>query len=95
MKLTEEQREKLLELLVQSGETQPCAICGGVDLHIVDYIFELREFAKGDLTAGGTVFPVVPLLCKNCGCTRFVSAIVAGILPRKQEVERESGEVTE
>jgi len=80
MKLTNEQKEQMkpkLELL------KPCSCCHKMDWTISDTIYELREFFGGSFTQStlsGRSFPVVPIICSNCGNTLFLSAVSLGII---------------
>jgi hypothetical protein len=51
-------------------------------------VWELREFGGGTLAVGGAIFPVVPLICRNCGNTLFLNAVIANAVPpaRKEGV---------
>jgi hypothetical protein len=57
-------------------------MCGVDDWIVNDRVFELREFRFGGLTIGGdnTVYPAVPVGCRNCGNTLLISAVFSGVI---------------
>lgn len=80
MKLTEEQKTQIKSKLQW---LRLCNCCGQLDWTISDTIFELREFHGGAFTQStlsGRTFPVVPIVCSNCGNTLFLNAVSLGIL---------------
>ena len=83
MRLSEEQRKVILYKL-KGFEKPPaiCPVCGNGNWSISDAVFELREFQGGNLVIGGQsgVFPVVPLVCDQCGNTLFLNAITLGVV---------------
>ena len=45
-------------------------------------VFQLPEHKPNvGFVIGGVVFPVIPIMCSNCGNTVFINAIKAGLLP--------------
>jgi hypothetical protein len=93
MNLSQEQQEKIRQAVREKwGEPPPpCSMCGSRSWEIAGQIFELREFQQGALVAGGaqTLYPVVPILCGNCGNTIFLNAIKAGLLSHNPVPEQE------
>lgn len=86
MKLNDEQRKKAVEKLIVFLST-PCNACQHREWILNDKIFELREFEGGNLVIGGksSVFPVIPVTCKQCGNTLFFNAIQLGLIERSDE----------
>lgn len=82
MKLTEDQRKKLVEFLNEKRASPNCPMCDSKSWGVSDTIFELREFQGGSLMVGGNqnIFPVIPISCNECGHTIFINAIRAGVL---------------
>ena len=78
--MNEREFEKLIEYLEQKWGSDPrCPMCGHHEWNVHGTSFELREFHEGNLViGGGTVIPVVPVMCINCGNTVLVNAIHAG-----------------
>lgn len=90
MKLTEDQKNKVIETL--SGFLgSPCNVCQGKEWILNDTIFELREFQKGSLVIGGksSVFPVITVVCKSCGNTLFFNAIPLGLIKKDNDQSEE------
>ena len=89
MKLSEEQKKKLISKLNSFGVPSQCPICKSGTWTVSDTIFELREFQGGSLVIGGNqgIYPVIPLTCSNCGNTYFLNPLMLGILepPKKKE----------
>ena len=66
-----------------------CPICGNNQWTVNDTIFELREFQGGDLVVGaGQVYPIVPIMCSNCGYSIFLNAIISGAYPAQKQQEK-------
>ena len=57
-----------------------CPLCGNNHWSISDQIFQAIEFAYSGLPIGGASYPMVPLVCDNCGNTYFINALKAGFL---------------
>jgi len=86
MRLTEEQKNKVRELLGSKSITPPiCPVCTSSLWGISDTVFELREFQGGAfvLTGDSHIYPVVPLTCDNCGNTYFINAMKLGIIEQR------------
>ena len=81
--------DKFIAYLDQKWGTRPCTMCGQSSWGVNDSVFQLIEFHKGAFIIGGSALPVIPVICKNCGNTVFVNAVVAGIVepsvPEKKE----------
>jgi hypothetical protein len=79
---------KFIAYLDQKWGTRPCTMCGQISWAVNDSVFQIIEFQKG-LVHGGAALPVIPVICRNCGNTVFVNAVVAGIVegsvPEKEE----------
>ncbi len=72
---------KVLNWINSKWSGRPCPMCGSRHLDVVDKAFQLMEFHKGAaLAVGGPTFPVVPIICTNCGNILFVSAIMTGVV---------------
>ena len=54
-----------------------CPLCGTIDWTILD-LSELRQYAPGYVSP--VVYPVIPVMCDNCGYTRLLNAVKAGII---------------
>jgi len=85
MKLTNDQK-KIIEKKLSKFLDTKCDKCLEGDWLISDSIFELREFSGGGLVIGGEahVFPVLPIICKNCGKTHFFNAVILGLIEKHE-----------
>jgi hypothetical protein len=60
----------------------PCEMCGMRNIwNAGDRIVTPVNLADGhNFVLGGVHYPQIPILCSNCGNTKYVNAIVAGII---------------
>lgn len=67
-------------------QSRDCPVCGSQDWG-VNQIFQLEEDeGEGVISGAGIgIFPVVPVVCKECGYTFFVNAIRAGVVHPKKD----------
>lgn len=62
-----------------------CPVCESIDQWVfAESIFELREFAGGNLVIakGHSVMPIVVVTCHICGYSMFFNAIHVGAVKR-------------
>lgn len=74
--------QKKLETFLKKVNAPVCAFCGKKHWSVGDTLFQLTEFQNGNIVIGGNqkVFPLVPVVCDNCGNTLFLNAIKAGVI---------------
>ena len=75
--------QEAIDYLNSKWKNQTCPMCGSRTWNVTDKVFELREFNDGNLVLGGpggSVYPVIPVTCGNCGNTIFVSALSTGLI---------------
>lgn len=78
--------EKVIAHLKEKWRGRPCPMCETGDFIVGSTVFELREFHGGAVVVGATpLFPVVTVMCKNCGCTLLVNAVISGVLGTHEE----------
>jgi hypothetical protein len=76
--MSEIDSKNIIEYLEQKWKTSPCPMCGAKQWAVTPKSYELREFYGGNLVIGkGTIFPVIPVVCGNCGNTIFINPVVA------------------
>ncbi|PIZ04435.1 MAG: hypothetical protein COY58_04165 [Gammaproteobacteria bacterium CG_4_10_14_0_8_um_filter_38_16] len=80
MKIDDEKLKKLSESLREKWKNRVCPMCQSGNWIIQENCFELREFNGGNLVIGGTVIPIVPIVCNNCSNTVFINAILSGVV---------------
>ena len=57
-----------------------CSVCGKNDWWICDEVVEVKAYNEGRLLAGGSVFPLLAVICRECGNTLLFSAMLAGVV---------------
>ena len=57
----------------------PCPMCRVTNWSIQGAIYQLPQFNPIGMVIGGSLIPVVPVVCGNCGNTILVNAILAGL----------------
>ncbi len=86
-----ETRQLIKHLSKKWGE-RPCPMCGENKWSISEKVFELKEYEETPLFGmeeftHDPVFPVIPVSCKNCGNTHFISAVISGIISKNYNNE--------
>lgn len=86
--LTKDQKEKALQhLKIKWGDGYKCECCGKDHFMLQDHIVAPPLFSGG-LIVGGVAYPQAMIVCANCGNTKYVNAIMAGIVtPNKGELD--------
>jgi hypothetical protein len=75
-------QDAVLAHLKSKWQGRPCPMCNAGNWELQDSVFELRQFNQGTLVVGGVIIPVVPVICKNCGNTVLVNAILSSAIDR-------------
>jgi hypothetical protein len=92
-KRQEAERERLRHWLEEHWGTEEgkgaCPMCGTNSWTLGDAA-ELRAYEEGVLHIGGRVYPVMPVVCVNCGNTVLINAILAGVLQPDTEPESDT-----
>lgn len=65
-----------------------CKECGEKTMTVPDHIVAPPVFVDGGFALGGRSYPLIMLVCTNCGNTRFFNAVVAGAVNGPEGVER-------
>lgn len=91
----QQQSDKTLEWLNEHWKIpRTCPVCRNSTWG-VNQTFELREYEGGSIVVGGgaEVFPVTPVVCKTCGYTFFMNALMTGAaIPPKYMLKDDSDE---
>lgn len=70
---------KFIGNLTEKWKDNPCPMCKSQSWTVSDKIFEMREFNGGNLVIGsGSIYPVIPVTCNNCGNSIMVNAVTSG-----------------
>ncbi len=78
---------KLIEFLNTKWGQRSCPMCGVYNWSVQDMAYEIRGYLPWLLPQGGPRMPIIPVVCKNCGNTVLVNAIISGIIPPQQGEE--------
>lgn len=91
-KLTESEREKIVQHLHKTVKTVECGWCGKNQWAPGPELGEIREYFPSGLQTGGITYPVVIVTCQNCAHTLLFNAVGMGIVERgKAEGGEENG----
>jgi len=77
--------DKFIEHLGHKWGKKVCPMCGANRWGVSDKAMELREFNQGNLVVGGSIQPLIPVNCGNCGYTILVNGLIAGVIERGKE----------
>lgn len=68
--------------------SKECQVCQSSEWILLDNVWELRKFEKGGLVVGGgSILPVVGLMCNVCGQMLFFNAFAVRAIDRPQPKE--------
>lgn len=82
-KLTEEDRQKVIAWLARYPGAQDlsCPICGTKEWMIAEHLVQpITIGPQKSLQLGGIGYPQVMLISNPCGYTRFLNAVMVGII---------------
>jgi ribosomal protein S27AE len=72
-------QEEMIEHLKKKWPGKSCPMCGGEKWIVGDDMYAVCMFANGALQLGGKMFPMVSVVCGNCGFTVWINGIVSGL----------------
>jgi hypothetical protein len=73
--------------------SRKCQICESSDWILLHNVWELREYQGGGLVVGGgSVLPVVAMMCNVCGHTLFFNAIAIRVIEKPETREEQDEE---
>jgi hypothetical protein len=70
---------KAIAHLREKWAGSPCPMCRVTNWNVQDSIYQLPQFNPIGMVVGGSLIPVIPVSCGNCGNTILVNAIKAGV----------------
>jgi len=82
MDFSKEQADRVMAFIKSKwSPTFSCPCCGSKDWQATPKLFQVTEYVKssGIALRAGSVFPVIPVMCTNCGYTLLINALIAGI----------------
>lgn len=89
MELNEKQTKQIQDFCESEAFRKgKCPICGKDEFELITTVFKLYEFNKPNtpsIEQKHSQFPVIPIVCKNCGYTMFISPLASGIDLLEQE----------
>jgi hypothetical protein len=94
MKITDDQSKKLIAWLEEKWQGEKkCPVCQHTNWTLNSLIYKLIPFDQGVFIAGGPVYPVVPVICNNCGNVMFFNALKTGLIdqPKKESQNAKEG----
>ena len=84
MKISQEK----INVLLQKIRPSQCPLCHKGHWIVGDTVFYLNEYHEnGDIILGGPSFPVLPIVCSECGNTLFINTIVTKLTNQPKEGE--------
>lgn len=78
-----QKQEKALQWLEEKWplEKRKCEICDNYDWNISQHIIAPAVFSNNfSLSVGGETYPQFMVLCNNCGNTKYINAVISGIV---------------
>ena len=60
-----------------------CPVSGHNAWTVGDTMISTTAYTGTGISLGGSVYPMILVICNGCGYTRFLNALVAGIVPRE------------
>ena len=89
-KLSKEDAEKIVSYLKEKWQGRTCPMCQTGNWIVQDNCFQLMRYDANAFVIGGTVIPVIPVICNNCSNTLLINAILAGVINPKEKANPES-----
>lgn len=80
------------------GRAAQCQLCGSQHWAVGDLLVAPMGYLPGRFVVGASTYPLVALICTNCGQTVFLNALHVGVLSRedmkkaKEEKDRQQAE---
>ena len=79
-------REKLLERINAKWKTKTCPMCQKNNWNIGKNLVSTVNLSDdGGVELGGSVMPLVPIICMNCGNVLFVNPLVIDAVNKTDE----------
>ena len=87
-KLSADDLNKVVRWLNEKTKGHPivCSICQTANWTLSEHLVTATVVSpKGEVMLGGTTYPSASIICKNCGNTHFINAVMVGIIaPEKK-----------
>jgi hypothetical protein len=86
-----ELQQKAINWINKKSLNKGCEVCGqnhwGVSTDVVTPIV----LKNNSFQLGGTSYPSVVVICNNCGNTKFINAVLAGLIDTTEKDEGQDG----
>jgi len=83
-KLSKEEKDKAVHWLEERWpEPRTCPISGHDTWIIGDHLVTPLVWSQGDILVGGSVYPLVMVICEACGYTQMFNAVLLGITKKR------------
>ena len=88
--LTQAERTEVTQYVHRTVKTVACSWCGQNKWGVEPTLVELRTFDPAAFVVGGPVYPLVTIICGNCGHTMLFNALKMGLTIEKKEEESDA-----
>ena len=80
-KLSPDEKQKVVEWIGQkTALIGRCEVCGERRFGVADHVVDAPIYHGGELVLGGPRYTFAMIICANCGNTRFLNAVMIGLL---------------
>ena len=84
--LSQDDKDKVVSLITQKWKNWTCPFSGDSNWIVADHAVTPMTIGQGgSIIMGGANYPQVMLICKTCGYTVFINAVLVGIFPPSPE----------
>ncbi len=94
-RLSKENKQKIVDWVAQKAAKRPliCSVCHTQSWQLGEHLVAPTLYKHGGgLVVGGVNYPQALLICKNCGHTIYLNAVIIGVASDEKEVsEKEKG----
>ena len=91
--LSKENQQKALNWLNNKWpqHKRECDICGSKDWQLTEHLVSPLVFHNGGFQLGGMSYPCVSVICKNCANTKYLNAVMMGLIEKKESEKKDGG----
>lgn len=91
--LTKKEREKVVIWISERKKAEHeiiCSICKNEHWSVAEHLVVPLTVAQGLIQIGkGPTYPMAMITCNKCGHTLFLNAVKVGLLPKKEETQKD------
>ncbi|MEI7822179.1 MAG: hypothetical protein WCK55_14795 [Verrucomicrobiota bacterium] len=74
----------------KTSKNLTCPVCHEKKFTIEENLVEIKPFHGGNIIAGGTIYPHIMVVCKNCAHSLFFNALLTGAVTQLDLTSNES-----